>query len=73
VRDPDGYAYPGGTVLFDLHEDIGETSDVAAAHPEVVAELTERWASWRRGMSDPRTSDGKLKGKRKQKQRAARR
>jgi arylsulfatase A-like enzyme len=30
-----------GLELYDLVEDIGETRDVAAAHPEVVAELRE--------------------------------
>ena len=35
-----------GWQLFNLASDIGEATDVAARNPEVVAELTRRWADW---------------------------
>lgn len=57
------YAYPGGTVLFDLIDDIGETKDLAGQRPQVVAELLDDFKAWRGEMSGPRTSDGVLKKK----------
>ena len=39
---PNGYTQEQtGTVLFDLEADIGETTDVQEAHPDVVAALNE--------------------------------
>jgi arylsulfatase A-like enzyme len=35
-----------GWQLYDLAQDIGETNNVAARHPEVVAELTKAWEQW---------------------------
>ncbi len=32
--------------LFDLDADIGEKNDLAAAHPDIVAELTRAWDTW---------------------------
>lgn len=55
------YAYPDGTMLFDLDEDIGETNNLADDFPEVVKELKAIHDSWRSNMSDPRTGDGVLK------------
>jgi arylsulfatase B len=57
------YFFPGGTVLFDLENDIGETRNLAEKFPEVVAELEKLYAKWRSQMSDPRTGDGILKEK----------
>lgn len=34
-------ACPGKLMLFDLEGDIGETSDVAADHPETVQRLQQ--------------------------------
>lgn len=59
------YAYPGGTVLFNLAEDIGETTDLAGRRPDLVAELTADYQAWRSSMSDPRNSKGELKKKKK--------
>lgn len=56
-------AYPGGTLLFNLAEDIGETNNLADQHPELVAELLNDYQAWRSEMSDPRTSSGVLKKK----------
>lgn len=35
-----------GWVLFDLENDPGETTDIAAHHPEVLAELIDAWTSY---------------------------
>ena len=32
--------YPNGTVLFNLKQDIGETTDLSVRHPEIVTELS---------------------------------
>ena len=48
VRQADGQ---GG--LFDLSKDLSETTDVSAAHPEVVKELEELHAVWEKEMPDP--------------------
>ena len=37
----------GDVQLYDLATDIGESNDVSAAHPEVVANLRKRLQSWR--------------------------
>ena len=38
--------------LYDLEEDVGETRDVAAAHPGVVRDLTDRIAACREDLGD---------------------
>jgi arylsulfatase A-like enzyme len=48
------YNYPSGTVLFNLAEDIGETTDVAGKHPEIVKELTSLYEKWRPQMKTRR-------------------
>ena len=35
-----------GWQLYDLEADIGETHDVSAQHPELVAELSKTWSGW---------------------------
>ncbi|MGB3118045.1 MAG: sulfatase-like hydrolase/transferase [Verrucomicrobiales bacterium] len=35
-----------GWQLFDLDQDIGETTDVSSAHPGIVAALTSSWEAW---------------------------
>jgi hypothetical protein len=47
------YLYPKGLLLFNLDEDIGETTDLAAQHPEVVATLTKLRTGWRAQMGKP--------------------
>ncbi|TDE10993.1 sulfatase [Jiangella asiatica] len=37
-----------GLALYDLHDDIGETRDLAGDHADVVARLAARHAAWRR-------------------------
>jgi len=38
--------YPGDWELYDMQVDRTETRDLAAAHPEVVADLAARWDGW---------------------------
>jgi arylsulfatase A-like enzyme len=42
----------GSWALYDLAADPGETIDVAAANPDVVARLSKDWTRWRAGMAD---------------------
>ena len=45
-----------GSGLFDLQSDSGEKNDLSAKHPEKLAEIKARFATWRRGMdsAEPR-------------------
>jgi len=51
--------------LFDLATDMGETTDLAAKHPDKAAELKKRLAAWREdvdaSMLRPRSADTKAK------------
>ena len=42
-----------GWQLFDLEKDIGETTDLASRHPELVAEMSGEWTRWNAGNRDP--------------------
>lgn len=44
IRDGD----TGGSVLYDLKADPGESKDAAPAHPEILKELKRRLSGWRR-------------------------
>lgn len=44
------YNYPEGTLLFDLDNDIGETNNVAADHPDVVSQMTDLYRQWQSEM-----------------------
>jgi arylsulfatase A-like enzyme len=41
------------TLLYDLADDPGETTNVAAAHPDVVARLDARLDAWRKDLVPP--------------------
>jgi len=45
--------------LFDLGKDLGETTDLAAKHPNVVSELTDKYNVWLDEMADPVSKQGK--------------
>ncbi|MCP4857768.1 MAG: N-acetylgalactosamine 6-sulfatase (GALNS), partial [Fuerstiella sp.] len=45
--------------LFDLENDISETTDLAAKHPKVVSELTGKYNAWLDEMADPVSKQGK--------------
>ena len=38
------------TGLFDLAKDVGETSDLAAAHPDRVKKMQDAWLAWRKAV-----------------------
>jgi arylsulfatase A-like enzyme len=42
-----------GWQLYDLSKDIGETTDLAAQHPDKVAELARDWERWNARNIDP--------------------
>ena len=44
--------------LYDLANDIGETRNVAAAHPEQVRQLAEAWRRWNAQLPPPRWGPG---------------
>ena len=44
--------------LFNLEADPGEQEDVAASHPEVVAELSKQLSDWESELGAPRWYDG---------------
>jgi arylsulfatase A-like enzyme len=41
------------TLLYDLESDPGESANVAAAHPDVVARLDAKLDEWRKGLVPP--------------------
>ncbi len=60
VKGPEGTNGPRGTAsvegaqLYNLSEDIGETTDVAAKNPEKVKELADQWNKWNSGLVEPK-------------------
>ena len=57
--DPrDGRANTRDAELYNLHDDIGETRNLAAKHPEKVRELVAAWERIDTGMIDPLWFDG---------------
>jgi arylsulfatase A-like enzyme len=40
------HRYADHNELYDVHNDVGETKDVAAAHPDIVKNLTAKMNSW---------------------------
>jgi len=60
-RTDDNDTFPGGICLFDLKNDIGETTNLADQHPQKVAELQALYQAWRSEMSVPRGRTTKLK------------
>ncbi len=41
-----------GTGLFNLSTDIGESTDLSAARPEVLSELKQSFADWQQTMAE---------------------
>lgn len=52
-----------GKQLFNLREDIGQTKDLAAAHPERVRELQAAWNAWDKGNVPAAWKGGQAKKK----------
>lgn len=42
-----------GAALYDLAHDVGETTDLAASHPDEVRTLTEAWQRWNATLAAP--------------------
>ena len=42
--------------LYNLRQDLGEKTDVAADHPEIVKELAGAWKKWNAELMPPRWS-----------------
>ena len=51
--DPAVLADLSGAELFNLAEDISETTNLAAAHPDKVKALGEAWQRWNRRLAKP--------------------
>ena len=51
--------YPKGLVLFNLKEDIGETTDLASQHPDRIQAMKALYEAWRAKMGKP--VSGKVK------------
>ncbi|MEP3479646.1 MAG: sulfatase-like hydrolase/transferase [Fuerstiella sp.] len=45
--------------LFDLENDISETTNLAARNPKVISELTDKYNAWLDEMADPLSKQGK--------------
>jgi arylsulfatase A-like enzyme len=52
VRDS-AYHYPGGTLLYNLENEIAEQSDLSGIYPEMVDSLQRLHSNWRKEMADP--------------------
>jgi arylsulfatase A-like enzyme len=50
--------------LYNLKDDIGETKNLAAAHPEKVKELSEAWWQWNKELVPPLWSPPPRRGTR---------
>lgn len=53
VADNGTYRYPDGAQLFNLQDDIGETTNLLAQHPKVAERLRELYGQWAAQMGDP--------------------
>ena len=58
--------------LYNLKDDIGETADLTAEHPEKVADLAAAWEKWNSELVDPRWGPQR-EGKKNRAPRAGRR
>jgi arylsulfatase A-like enzyme len=54
--DPAALSDLSGAELYNLADDIGESKNLAAARPEKVKELGERWQVWNKQLVKPRWS-----------------
>jgi arylsulfatase A-like enzyme len=52
----------GSTALFDLAKDPSESADLAAVHPDRVAELTVKHDAWAAALADPIHGGGRKAG-----------
>jgi arylsulfatase A-like enzyme len=52
--------------LYNLADDIGETKNLAAEHPEIVKELKQKWNKWNKDNSPPLFMDVRVLNRRAQ-------
>ena len=62
--DPEVLSDLSSAELYNLAEDIGETRNLAAAHPDRVKELSDAWWRWNKELVRPRWSPGGRRGPR---------
>lgn len=67
VEAEDEFSYPNTPHLFNLEEDINETTNLIDQYPEVVAEMRKLYADWDSQMPGPLKPDGTPKKKKKKK------
>jgi arylsulfatase A-like enzyme len=53
VADPSVLSNLSAVELYNLKEDIGETKNLAALHPDKVKELTDAWHRWNKTLAKP--------------------
>ena len=53
ASDPSAFNDLSSAQLYNLAEDIGETRDLAAAHPKRVKELADDWRRWNKELAKP--------------------
>ena len=58
-----GPASLDGAKLFNLKDDLGEKTDVAAKHPDKVKELSAAWAEWNKDLVEPAWGPPRQAGK----------
>jgi arylsulfatase A-like enzyme len=58
-----GKATTDGAQLYNLKNDLGESTDVAAKEPEKVKELIAQWQQWNSGLVDPKWVPAKANAK----------
>lgn len=51
--DPSTLYDLSGAQLYNLADDIGETTDLAASHPEKVKKLSDDWRRWNKQLAKP--------------------
>jgi len=61
VDAPNDYVYANEPQLFNLEQDIGETTNLIDIHPDIARELQELYTAWDKQMAGPMTSAGKPK------------
>lgn len=54
------YYYPKGILLFNLDKDMGETTNLAEEHPELVEEMSLVYEDWKAKMLPPRRGEETL-------------
>ena len=62
---PQDFIYSDEPQLFNLKDDISETTNLYDKHPEIVTQMKQLYDEWNKQMPGPLTSEGKPKSKKK--------